>query len=597
MVTRRNFITIILMMAVLCGIFMFAMFVQENGSSYDVNRFVVKELPSGENRWQASGEEELVLLLGSQDEALATMTKQWCTYTKRLFLQKESIAAFSQEKDGTPIMILLDAKHLDFGKNYSDLVALADLGIPLVFCNLPETREFMISPELRQILGVKLRQTEVTVDGVRLFDGFFYGGPAEYIARTEEAKKYQDFELTVPWFSTQSGTKTYMVGVIEDESIKGEEYPCLIWRNNYNNTKVFAVYGDYMSSLAGLGMLSTFLYELNECELYPVVNAQNIIINNFPNFTAENAEEIDRLYSRTPEMYFQGIMWPGISALAKTNALKLTCLFKPQFDYLDARYPDPDEVPFYLKQLKEMESEAGLSLGRKPDTPFETMIEEDKKFYADMDLRYRYQSTFAENEDIEKVIQALGAEGDLSQLVTVGANYEETEYLLSYLTNATTLQRVTGTADYHTFVEDFTVRSVQTALLYSNVLMDLKNAVWPQEESHQWQHLFKDMSSNIQTYWSGNSGLEQTTLSQSDYRVRKFLNLDYTYERTGNTIELELSDTTGEVWFILRTHDEKITKTRGGKYKRLEKNMYLITVTDEKVTIELEPLSLKEQVE
>ena len=75
----------------------------------------------------------------------------------------------------------------------------------------------MISPELRQILGVKLRQTEVTVDGVRLFDGFFYGGPAEYIARTEEAKKYQDFELTVPWFSTQSGTKTYMVGVIEDE--------------------------------------------------------------------------------------------------------------------------------------------------------------------------------------------------------------------------------------------------------------------------------------------------------------------------------------------------------------------------------------------
>ena len=140
MVTRRNFITIILMMAVLCGIFMFAMFVQENGSSYDVNRFVVKELPSGENRWQASGEEELVLLLGSQNEALATMTKQWCTYTKRLFLQKESIAAFSQEKDGTPIMILLDAKHLDFGKNYSDLVALADLGIPLVFCNLPETR-------------------------------------------------------------------------------------------------------------------------------------------------------------------------------------------------------------------------------------------------------------------------------------------------------------------------------------------------------------------------------------------------------------------------------------------------------------------------
>jgi hypothetical protein len=155
-----------------------------------------------------------------------------------------------------------------------------------------------------------------------------------------------------------------------------------------------------MSSLAGLGILSTFMYELKNYELYPVVNAQNIIIDNFPNFSKENMEEIDRLYSRSPQMYFQGIMWPSLSALAKTNALKLTCLFKPQFDYTDTRYPDPDEVHFYLKQLRELESEAGRSLGRMQDNSFNTMVAEDTAFYDGMKLRYRYETTFANEEDL-----------------------------------------------------------------------------------------------------------------------------------------------------------------------------------------------------
>ena len=596
MVSRRNFFSIIIMMAVLCGIFMFAMFVQENGSTYDVNRFVVKDLPSGENRWEATGEEEMVLLFGGQDAPLCNVVEQWCTYTKRFFLQKDRLTEYSPEKDGLPVVILLDAKNLDFGRDYSELVSLTELGIPIIFCNLPETKEFIISPELRDILGVKLKQLEVTVDGIRLFDDFFYGGPAEYIAKTEEDKKFQDFDLTVPWFLTQSGTKTYMVGVMEDESIKNEEYPCLIWRNSYKDCKVFAVCGDYMSSLAGFGILSTFMYELREYEIYPVVNAQSVIINNFPNFSEENEEELSKLYSRTPQMYFQGVMWPRISALAKTNALKLTCLFKPQYNYLDTIYPETEEVHFYLKQFKELESEAGISLGRNEGASFETMIAEDNLFYENLNLRYRYQVTFAEDDDMENVMQALEEDGALNRLVTVAANYGEEDRLLSYLTDDTTLQRVTGTADAHTYMEDFTVRSVQTALLYSNVLMDLKDAVWPQEEAHQWQHLFKEMSSNIATYWSGNSGLEQTTLSQSDFRVRKFLNMDYSHKRISNVIEVRLEEITEDVWFVLRTHDEKITRARGAKFKQLDENMYLITATNAVFTIELEPLSLKEQV-
>ena len=48
-------------------------------------------------------------------------------------------------------------------------------------------------------------------------------------------------------------------------------------------------------------------------------------------------------------------------------------------------------------------------------------------------------------------------------------------------------------------------------------------------------------------------------------------------------------------WFILRTHDEKVVSISGGTVTELEKNAYLVHVTEDKVLIELEPLSLKEQ--
>ncbi len=598
MVSRRKYLSILLMMAVLCGIFMFALFVQESGSSYDINRFTVEELPSGKDRWRPSGDEKTILFFGAEDSAMENVIEQWCNYTKRGLLQKEALSDYSVVTDGIPELILLDAENLTFEKNYSDLTALAELGIPLVFCSLPQVSDFMIYPELRDILGVKVRQQEVEVEGVRLFEGFFLGGPAEYIAKTEEEEKFQDFDLTVPWFLTRSGTKTYMVGVLDNQAdIEDSEYPCLLWRNSYNNTKVFAVCGGYMSTLAGLGILSSFVHELNSYDIYPVVNAQNIIINNFPNFSEENAEEIERLYSRTPQMYFQGIMWPNIAALAKTNLLKLTCLFKPQYDYTDTIYPEKEEVPFYLKQLREVEAEAGLSLGHQENSDFNTVLQEDKEFFESLELRYRYQVTFALEEDFEKIHQELEEDGLLEQLVSIGSLYEEDSELLSYFTDGTTLQRTTGTADHHSFMEDFMVHGVQTALLYSNVLMDLKDAVWPQEEEHQWQHLFKDMSSNIQTYWSGKSGLEQTTLSESDLRVRKFLNLDYSHERIDDKVILKVENAADTTWFLLRTHDEKIKKIKGGSYKELEKNLYLITAEDAVVELSLVPLTLKEQCE
>ena len=458
-----------------------------------------------------------------------------------------------------------------------------------------------------EILGIaSLVRENIRIKGVQLFDGFFLGGGANYVAETEKEEKRQDMELEVPWYITAGGTKTYMVGVMEQKAVRlvmglgrydnaTSYFPSLIWRNSCGNSKVFAVCGDYMASMAGLGILNSFCYEMKPYEIYPVVNAQNVLIHNFPNLSGENASRLMEIYSRSPQMYFQGIMWPSISAMAKTNDYKLSCFFNPQYDYLDAGYPQAGEIPFYLQQLRQLNSEAGMALSYKEDANFKIMLQTDTEFYESLDSNYRYQMAFTEEKDLAALREAMEENSILQKTVTIGTRYNGEEPLLSYFTDSVTLQRTTGEAEQHSYMDDFTVRGIETALVYSNVLIDLQDAVWPQDEEDEWQNLFDEIASNVRTYWSVFRKYEKTTFSESDFRVRTLLNLDYSQKREGNTIVLSVEQAEDGAYFLLRTHEEKIVGIRGGKYKKLETDAYLITAEAAVVEIDLEQISLKEQ--
>lgn len=608
MISRRNYFSILIMMTILFLIFMFSVIIKEEGNFYNTNDFVKENLPSGEKQWKASGEEELVFLFGDRNQELESIVRQWCTYTKRdvqVFSQLKDTAENGEEKR-SPAFILLDAQELELDNQA--LQALLEYKVPVIFCSLPGAEELVENDWLKELLGIgQVFAEETQLQGVQLMDGFFLGGAAEYKAADREEEERQDFDLTVPWYTTKSGTKTYLAGLVDKEEagrmagvdpkseIISGYFPGLIWRNTYEEIPVFAVCGEYMSSPAGLGILDSFSYEAREYELYPVVNAQNMLIHSFPNFSAENEAVIQQLYSRTPQMYFQGVMWPGISAMAKINELKLTCLWNPQYDYTDGKEPETEEVSFYMQQLWELNSEAGMALSYQENSTFDHMLEKDNEFYSSLEGDYRYQVAFAEEKDMESVREQLGKSNLLESVVTVGTPYTAGEALISYLTESTTQQSVTADALMHTYQDDFMVRGVQTALLYSNVLLDLQEAIWPQKESDQWQYFFDTAASNVRTYWSGYDGYEQTTLSESDYRVRILLNLDYSHGREGQTILLQTEQPGEASWFLLRTHEEKIVAIEGGEFQELEANAYLIKALETTVEITVEPVSLKEQ--
>ena len=100
----------------------------------------------------------------------------------------------------------------------------------------------------------------------------------------------------------------------------------------------------------------------------------------------------------------------------------------------------------------------------------------------------------------------------------------------------------------------------------------------------------KRFSSNLLTYWKNFRDFDSTTLSESNARIRTFLNLAYSQSREDNTITLQTSEAGS--WFILRTHGEEIDEIDGGSQTEIEADTYLICAEDTTVKIRLKEQEL-----
>lgn len=593
MVSFRNFFSICIMMIVLFFMFQFFQLFKESGNAYDRNEYFQEETLSGAEQWEAAGRTDIpeILFLGEGQGELANVIRQWCLYTKRGLTtveDPEQMQELAREK--TVEMLLIDGTLPSLPEQEEALLQLMDSGITTVFLRLPQAADVKKCEGLQKLLGItQVRSLSVETEGIQMYTGFLLGGEAVYKTTeemTEKQKELQDMELNMPWYQLGAGTKVYMTGLLDEDEMDRELFPPVIWRNSYQGTLVFAVSGEHMTELAGLGLLDAFCYEWQDYCLYPVINAENITVEGFPGFADENADRIMELYSRTPGKVQQDVMWPGLYALAEKNRRRLTFCLTQKYDYGDEAEPAGDNVVFFLQQMKEIGGEAGQTLEYRGGVPLTEKLERDRAFWEQNAGAYRFSAYYAGEQLDGEEREALDA-GSLGDVRTVAAGYHQGGSLVSYYNSGVTLQSVTGHAESYSYMQDLQRRGLETALGYYNLLLDLKPALWPETKDDQWENYFDVISSNISTYWSPQNSFESTTLTESDSRVRSFLNLSYAQSREADTITLRVEGVQ-EAWFLLRTHGETIADIQGGDYRALEKDAYLIHVAGPSVQIQLE---------
>lgn len=593
MVSKRKFFSIAIMMFVLFFLFQFSMVVRDKKNVYDINSSLTEKKADGKNQWTPSdseaGEDISVVFVGNEAGDMGIAVKRWCTYAKREFISCEAVSRYSVDDENLPEMMILESEKYADGDNLTTLETLEKKGVIIVFGCLENVKNIQNNQELMKFLGIQKIVTDKThLTGVKLFEGLLLGGEITYITpEDKEEKQRQDLELDVPWYQVGSGTKTYMVGLFDEKkgkNIENEDLPTLIWRNGIDYGSVFAVVGDYMKDSTALGLLDGMRAEAMQYIIYPVVNAQNLSMVNFPVFADENNDEMLKLYSQSATGIARDIMWPSLISIVQKSDMKMTCFIQPQADYTDDVEPKSGMLEFYLKQMKEQKSEAGISLEYQKLDKAEDKVIKDTNFFENEKIDYRFGAAFAKEKDLKGILKDTDS-GLLGDVGTLVCDYTENQPVVSYYSDSVTLQTVTSDGMNYAYSDDIRMRSIQTALGYTNVMLDMYDIFWPERSTDRWEVMQKRFSSNLLTYWKNFECFGSTTLSESNARIRTFLNLAYSQSREDNTITLRTSEPGS--WFILRTHGEEIEEIDGGSQTEIEDGAYLICTEDTTVNIQL----------
>lgn len=612
MISRRNYLAITAVMLVVFFMFQFTNVALESWDGYEENSYYLDRegLPGEGSAYQpgtdltvgqdgtdaaSSDSRSRVVYIGAAGGAEENVVYTWAVYTKQNI---DSYASFGEykkaekkTKNQSPEMIILNSDDIEWNQKglLGELEKYADGGVDLVFCDLPDAEMIKDNVRLQKLLGIEeVKSEETEVEGIYLREGFLLGGEVVYRAEDEEERaKRQDLEITFPWYTLGKDAEVYIRGITKDILEEEEDYPAVIWSNRLDKADVFAVNGRYMEDITGLGILTAMSAKSNEYELYPVVNAQNMVLINYPNFASENNKEMRARYGQSMAEMSKNLAWPSLVAVYRQNTLGLTCMLTPQYDYEDERFPKQTELQYYMRRLREQGAEAGLSPDSVSDTYIREKLTDDQRFMEKGLPDYQFSSFYAGGLTESEVETALNEE-IVKDVRTVVTDYSGENDIIGYQSEEITRQSSLSDGTVHTYRDDLRMRSVQTALGYSSVRLDMSRVVFPENDEETLEKVVSEFGGNIGYYWDDFRGFAGTTVSECDSRIRSFLALDYTDSRKEDTIHLELTGTETPVWFVLRTEGERIVRVNGGSWERLEDGAWLIEAESVDVSIELE---------
>ena len=219
-------------------------------------------------------------------------------------------------------------------------------------------------------------------------------------------------------------------------------------------------------------------------------------------------------------------------------------------------------------------------------------VAEERDTLKSWDMDYVFAGGYVRKENKDKLASLIDGNGQMEyfqDIRTVVGEYEKDQQILSWLTDRITLQNATTDAYRHSYKDSLWLKSLETSLGYSNIQVDIYRVLWPESKADQWEKVAEKMAANIDTYWKPFAAFDKTTISQSDSRVRNFLNGSVESTREGDRIAIRTKDFIGDAYLLLRTHGEKPEDMTGGSWKQVEEDAYLLQLTAAEAFVTLKP--------
>lgn len=596
MLSKRVYFTVSSLMMLVLFMFQFSGIIRKKYNNFDENKYAVSEKNdlNKNNVFTVLTDEDKVVksisgyivYIGDINTKTGNTVYEWCNYTKRNLLVYKTVSQYHRYNEKYPDAILIDSDYVNIDRDIDTFSLLTDYGINLVFCTLPSYSEISENQRFEQLSGISPHSESVNASGLKLYSGFLFGGEAWYTKENDPDGKFQNMNLTIPWYNTSNATKTYMSAVVESEDgskIDNEDQPAVIWRKSHDHAYVFCINGDYIKDISGIGILTAIMSESKDLDIYPVVDSQSVIVNNFPMFSFENDDAVEKYYLRNTSSLLENVIWPDISNLAESTGARFTFMAAPQINYSDNNLVSVREMDYFFRLFSEISSEAGLTTTRDDATSIDEKLTADAGIFSNYLSNYKFTSIIARKDELENVLSSKNSLiDDVNTIVTDSQDYGGTK-LFSYVNDNVINVECPVTSDKYTYSDDFRQRCFQTALAYTNIEFNMTGVCNPDDEKELWNEEIKSKSTALTSYMKNSKMFTKCSISQADKRIREFMAADYSYKQNSSYVSLDITGAQETARFIVRLRTGEVENVSGAVCTKVEKGVYLITAQSKHV--------------
>ena len=596
MLSKRVYFTVSSLMMLVLFMFQFSGIIRKKYNNFDENKYAVSEKNdlNNNNVFTVLTDEDKVVksisgyivYIGDINTKTGNTVYEWCNYTKRNLLVYKTVSQYHRYNEKYPDAVLIDSDYVNIDSDIDTFSLLTDYGINLVFCTLPSYSAISENQRFEQLCGISPHRESVNASGLKLYSGFLFGGEAWYTKENDPDGKFQNMKLTMPWYNTSNATKTYMSAVVESEDgskIDNEDQPAVIWRKSHDHAYVFCINGDYIKDISGIGILTAIMSESKDLDIYPVVDSQSVIVNNFPMFSFENDDAVEKYYFRNTSSLLENVIWPDISNLAESTGARFTFMAAPQINYSDNNLVSVREMDYFFRLFSEISSEAGLTTTRDDATSIDEKLTADAGIFSNYLSNYKFTSIIARKDELENVLSSKNSLiDDVNTIVTDSQDYGGTK-LFSYVNDNVINVECPVTSDKYTYSDDFRQRCFQTALAYTNIEFNMTGVCNPDDEKELWNEEIKSKSTALTSYMKNSKLFTKCSISQADKRIREFMAADYSYKQNSSYVSLDITGAQDMTRFIVRLRTGDVENVSGAVCTKVEKGVYLITAQSKHV--------------
>ena len=596
MLSKRVYFTVSALMMLVLFMFQFSGIIRKKYNNFDENKYAVSEKNdlNNNNVFTVLTDEDKVVksisgyivYIGDINTKTGNTVYEWCNYTKRNLLVYKTVSQYHRYNEKYPDAVLIDSDYVNIDSDIDTFSLLTDYGINLVFCTLPSYSAISENQRFEQLCGISPHRESVNASGLKLYSGFLFGGEAWYTKENDPDGKFQNMKLTMPWYNTSNATKTYMSAVVESEDgskIDNEDQPAVIWRKSHDHAYVFCINGDYIKDISGIGILTAIMSESKDLDIYPVVDSQSVIVNNFPMFSFENDDTVEKYYLRNTSSLLENVIWPDISNLAESTGARFTFMAAPQINYSDNNLVSVREMDYFFRLFSEISSEAGLTTTRDDATSIDEKLTADAGIFSNYLSNYKFTSIIARKDELENVFSSKNSLiDDVNTIVTDSQDYGGTK-LFSYVNDNVINVECPVTSDKYTYSDDFRQRCFQTALVYTNIEFNMTGVCNPDDEKELWNEEIKSKSTALTSYMKNSKMFTKCSISQADKRIREFMAADYSYKQNSSYVSLDITGAQDTARFIVRLRTGEVENVSGAVCTKVEKGVYLITAQSKHV--------------